>query len=162
MYDSCTTAILKHQGISAQGQTWLVDVDFETGAQLSSEQDERAPFYGGLVAQGGAGATGAAYTRAWASVQDRFGILPEGYDFMTGKPTAVPNALRPELADAAFNHWLLARKPEWRMLGRAHKLAKTRWNKARYGNADMADVTTRSQADHCPGNWWSEQMKNYW
>ena len=84
MYDSCTAAILKHQVISAQGQTWLVDVDFETGVQLSSEQDELASFYGGLLAQGGAGATGAADTRAWASVQDTFGILPEGYDFATG------------------------------------------------------------------------------
>ena len=72
------------------------------------------------------------------------------------------NALRPELADAAFNHWLLDRKPEWRMLGRAHYLAMKRWNKARYGYADMADVTTRKQADHCPGYWWSEQMKYYW
>ena len=162
MYDSCTAAILKHQVVSAQGQTWLVDVDFETGVQLSSEQDELASFYGGLLAQGGAGATGAAYTRAWASVQTRFGILPEGYDFATARPTIVTNALRPELADAAFNHWLLDRKPEWRLLGREHYLAMKHWNKARYGYADMADVTTKKQADHCPGYWWSEQMKYYW
>jgi mannosyl-oligosaccharide alpha-1,2-mannosidase len=162
MYDSCTAAILRHQVVKAKGQLWFVDVDFESGAPLSSEQDELASFYGGLLAQGGAGATGAAYTRAWAGVQAQFGILPEGYDFATGKPTSVTNALRPELADAAFNHWLLDRKPEWRMLGRAHYLAMKRWNKARYGYADMADVTTKAQADHCPGYWWSEQMKYYW
>jgi hypothetical protein len=39
-----------------------------------------------------------------------------------------------------------------------------RWNKARYGYADLADVTTRpkKQSDHCPGYWWSEQMKYYY
>jgi mannosyl-oligosaccharide alpha-1,2-mannosidase len=162
MYDSCTAAILRNQVKDVQGQLWLVDVHFGTGVQLSSEQDELASFYGGLLAQGGAGATGAAYTRAWASVQTRFGILPEGYDFATGKPLFVTNALRPELADAAFNHWLLDRRPEWRMLGRDHYLAMKRWNKAKYGYADMADVTTKKQADHCPGYWWSEQMKYYW
>jgi peptidyl-dipeptidase Dcp len=42
--------------------------------------------------------------------------------------------------------------------------AKERWNKARYGYADLADVTTRpkKQSDHCPGYWWSEQMKYYY
>ena len=39
-----------------------------------------------------------------------------------------------------------------------------RWNKARYGYADLADVTAtpKAQSDHCPGYWWSEQMKYYY
>ena len=162
MYDNLTAAVLRHQIVRANGQTWFVDVDFETGKQLSTEQDELASFYGGLLAQGGAGATGAAYTRAWASVQARFGILPEGYDYATGKPTYVTNALRPELADAAFNHWLLDGRTEWRLLGRMHYLNMKRWNRAKYGYTDLANVVTKAQADHCPGYWWSEQMKYYY
>lgn len=162
MYDVLTAAILQHQVQHAGGHLWFVDVDFETGATLTTEQDELASFYGGLLAQGGAGATGAAYTRAWASVQAKYGILPEGYDYATGKPTYVTNALRPELADAAFNHWLLDGRVEWRELGRTHYLNMKRWNRAKYGYTDMADVVTKKQADHCPGYWWSEQMKYYY
>ena len=162
MYDTLTAAILAHQAVRHGGALWFVDVDFETGARLSTEQDELASFYGGLLAQGGAVAEGAAYTRAWATVQDRFGILPEGYDYATGQPTARTNSLRPELADAAFNLWLLDRSDEWRRIGRAHYLAMKRWNKARFGYTDMADVVTKRQADHCPGYWWSEQMKYYY
>jgi len=162
MYDTLTAAILQHQVQHAGGHLWFVDVDAETGKPLSTEQDELASFYGGLLAQGGAGATGAAYTRAWASVQATYGILPEGFDYATGKPTYVTNALRPELADAAFNHWLLDRRPEWRELGRTHYLNMKRWNRATYGYTDLADVTTKRQADHCPGYWWSEQMKYYY
>ncbi|HEX7694240.1 MAG TPA: glycoside hydrolase family 47 protein [Sphingomonas sp.] len=162
MYDTLTTAVLKYQIVRARGQLWFVDVDVETGKQISTEQDELASFYGGLLAQGGAGATGAAYTRAWASVQAKFGILPEEYDCATGKPTAVTNALRPELADSAFNHWLLDGRTEWRLLGRTHYLNMKRWNRARYGYTDMANVVTKEQADHCPGYWWSEQMKYYY
>ena len=162
MYDTLTAAIVQHQAQHGGGHRWFVDVDFETGKPLSTEQDELASFYGGLLAQGGAGTTGAAYTRAWASVQAKYGVLPEGYDFATTKPTYVTNALRPELADAAFNHWLLDGRTEWRELGRTHYLNMKRWNRTTYGYTDLADVTTKRQADHCPGYWWSEQMKYYY
>ncbi len=162
MYRACTAAILKSQQARLGEATWFVDVDFETGARLSWEQDELSSFYGGLLAQGGARAVGAAYTRAWSGVQDRYGILPEGYDPEKGVPTASTNALRPELADAAFNHWLIDGRTEWRAIIARHFRAMQRWNKAPHGYAVMADVTTKVQADHCPGYWWSEQMKYYW
>jgi mannosyl-oligosaccharide alpha-1,2-mannosidase len=164
MYDACTAAILSHQRATIDGRLWFVDVDTGTGARLTSEQDELSSFYGGLLAQGGAGATGAAYTLSWASVQDRLRVLPEGYDPTTGRATSVTNALRPELADAAFNHWLLDRDERWRAIGRTHYLAMKATSRATYGYADIADVTATpmTQSDHCPGYWWSEQMKYYY
>jgi mannosyl-oligosaccharide alpha-1,2-mannosidase len=165
MYRACTAAILKHQAHwHSGGHIVFLDVDFETGKRLSWDQDELASFYGGLLAQGGATREGAAYTRAWASVQRRFGILPEELDSSTGKAISVSNALRPELADAAFNLWLRDRGEEWRGIARDHYLAMKRWNKAPYGYATIADVTAtpKLQSDHCPGYWWSEQMKYYY
>ena len=162
MYATCTAAILKHQSAWKDGRLWFADVDFETGKIVSTEQDELASFYGGLLAQGGAPKEGAAYTESWARVQDAYGILPEGYDYATAKPTQLTNALRPELADSAFALWLLDRDDRWREIARAHFLNMKRWNKARYGYTGMADVTTKRQADHCPGYWWSEQMKYYY
>ncbi len=164
MYRTCTAAILKYQRQKIGGQLWFVDVDFETGARINWEQDELSSFYGGLLAQGGAPREGAAYTRSWAAVQKRFGVLPEEYDAATGKVLSATNSLRPELVDAAFNHWLLDRREEWRVIVRDHYLAMKRWNKARYGYADLADVTAnpKMQSDHCPGYWWSEQMKYYY
>jgi len=164
MYRSCTSAILKHQQRMAGGRLWFIDVDFETGKQINWDQDELASFYGGLLAQGGATREGAAYTRSWAEVQKRYGVLPEEIDGETLKATSVTNSLRPELADAAFNLWLIDRRDEWRHVVRDHYLAMKRWNKARYGYADLADVTAtpKLQSDHCPGYWWSEQMKYYY
>ncbi|MDP1027048.1 glycoside hydrolase family 47 protein [Sphingomonas sp. KR1UV-12] len=164
MYDVCTAAILKHQQVWKDHQLWFADVDFESGAVVSTEQDELASFYGGLLGQGGALKQGAAYTESWAKVQARYGVLPEGYDYATSRPTQVTNALRPELADAAFTLWLIDRNPRWREIGRLHYEAMKRWNKAPYGYTDLADVTVtpKRQADHCPGYWWSEQMKYYY
>ncbi|RST30682.1 glycoside hydrolase family 47 protein [Sphingomonas ginkgonis] len=164
MYEVCTAAILRHQKVWKDGRLWIADVDFETGKVVSTEQDELASFYGGLLAQGGHCAEGAALTMSWSALQDRFGVLPEGYDYASGKPTAVGNALRPELADSAFNLWLLDRQPRWREIAWRHFAAMRRWNKARYGYTDLADITSdpKRQADHCPGYWWSEQMKYYY
>jgi mannosyl-oligosaccharide alpha-1,2-mannosidase len=164
MYRTCTAAILRHQPQTTGGHLWFVDVDFETGKRINWEQDELASFYGGLLAQGGAMREGAAYTRSWADVQKRFGVLPEDIDAETGKVLSPTNSLRPELADAAFNLWLLDRREEWRMIARDHYLAMKRWNKARYGYASLADATAnpKKQKDDCPGYWWTEQMKYYY
>jgi mannosyl-oligosaccharide alpha-1,2-mannosidase len=164
MYRACTAAIVKHQVRMRGGKLWFVDVDFETGRQINWDQDELASFYGGLLAQGGAAQLGAAYTRSWAGVQSRFGVLPEEYDAASGKVLSAVNSLRPELADAAFNLWLLDRREEWRHIVCDHYLAMKRWNKARYGYATLADATAspKVQSDHCPGYWWTEQMKYYY
>jgi mannosyl-oligosaccharide alpha-1,2-mannosidase len=165
MYEVLTAAILKHQLVHApDGSAWITDVDFETGAIINGEQDELSAFYGGLLAQGGARATGAALVESWAKLQDRFGVLPEGYDYQKGEAFQLTNALRPELADAAFTLWLLDRNERWREIVATHFMAMKRWNKAAYGYTDLADVTAdpKVQADHCPGYWWSEQMKYYY
>ncbi|HEX3677473.1 MAG TPA: glycoside hydrolase family 47 protein [Sphingomicrobium sp.] len=164
MYRTCTAAILRHQPQRIGGSLWFVDVDFETGKRINWDQDELASFYGGLLGQGGAMREGAAYTRAWADVQMRYGVLPEEIDASTLKATSLTNSLRPELADAALNLWLLDRREEWRIVARDHYLAMKRWNKARYGYATLADVTAtpKLQSDHCPGYWWTEQMKYYY
>ena len=164
MFDTLTRAVLRRQVEVADGRLWIADADFETGARLNREQDELASFYGGLLAQGGWMREGEAYTLSWASVQDRFGVLPGTYDYGSGAAVDKRNALYPELADAAFNLWLLNREPRWREVGRTHFLNMRRWNKARYGYADLADVTAdpKTQSDHCPGYWWAEQMKYYY
>ena len=164
MYRTLTAAILEHQPLRYGGYLWFANVDFETGKPLDAEQDELGSFYGGLLAQGGNGVIGAAHTRTWAMVQARYGILPESVDSTDMRPLSKTNDLRPELADAALNHWLIDGREEWRHIVRDHYLAMKRWNKASYGYADIADVTAspKLQRDHCPGYWWSEQMKYYY
>ena len=163
MYRTLTNAILKYQPLRRGPNLWFANVDFESGKPLDTEQDELGSFYGGLLAQGGYSAYGAAHTRTWARVQQRYGVLPESIDSTDLAALSKSNALRPELADAAFNHWLLDRREEWRHICRVHFIEMKRWNKARYGYADLSDVTAnpKAQSDHCPGYWWSEQMKYY-
>ncbi|MGE3693401.1 MAG: glycoside hydrolase family 47 protein [Novosphingobium sp.] len=162
MYESCVSAILEHQQVWQDGALWFANVDFETGKVLDSEQDSLAAFFGGLLGQGGAMREGAAYTESWAGVLDRFGTLPEVYDYKARKARRPANWLVPELADAAFNLWLLDRQDRWRQIIRTHYLNMKRWQKTRYGYTQLSNVTSKRQTDRCPGYWWSEQMKYYY
>src|SRR5947209_16703654 len=104
MYRACTNAILKHQLVRRGSDLWFLYVDFETGVPVNMQQDELSAFYGGLLAQGGDMAVGRAHTRSWSRVQARYGVLPESVDSTDMRALSVRNDLRPELADAAFNH----------------------------------------------------------
>jgi mannosyl-oligosaccharide alpha-1,2-mannosidase len=162
MYETCVAGVLKHQQAWVHGALWFAEVDFETGRQLSSNQDSLAALFGGLLGQGGAMREGAAYTQSWAGVLEQYGILPEVYDFKARRAKKKANWLVPELADAAFNLWLLDPQDRWRQIIRAHYLNMKRWQKARYGYTQLSNVVTKRQADRCPGYWWSEQMKYYY
>lgn len=160
-YDTLTAAILKHQQVTVDGRLWFAQVDFETAAVLDHRSSELASFYGGLLGQGGAMKEGRAYTLSWAAVQDKYGILPEGFDYQAFAPTRPSNALRPELADSAFNLWLLDRDPIWRRIGAAHYRNMKSFNRTAHGYSGLTDLTRRTLDDSCPGYWWSEQMKYY-
>jgi mannosyl-oligosaccharide alpha-1,2-mannosidase len=163
-YDVLTTAILKHQQDPVDGRLWFARVDFETGARLNRLSSELDSFYGGLLGQGGAMREGRALTMSWSAVQDRFAIIPEGFDYGAFKAVTPSNALRPELADSVFNLWLLDRDPIWRRIGRTHFQNMMRFCKTRYGYSGVKDVTARPMPldDSCPAYWWSEQMKYYY
>ena len=163
-YDVCTAAILKHQIDVVDGHLWFARVDFETGKILNHHQSELDAFYGGLLGQGGAMTEGRANALSWAVVQDKFEVIPEGFDYLTFKETAPSNALRPELADAAFNLWLLDGDDLWRRICRRHYFNMKANNRTAYGYSGVTDVTRdpMSLDDSCPGYWWSEQMKYYY
>ena len=48
--------------------------------------------------RGGAMKLGREHTMAWSAVQDRFGVIPEEFDYRAFKAVAPSNSLRPELA----------------------------------------------------------------
>ncbi len=164
MYDVHAKAILTYQSEHAHGHLWFRQVDFETGALLDRHQSELASFWAGQLAQGGAKRAGADYLASWAAVQERFGVLPEGYDFGTETATRKTNDLRPEFVDSCLNLWLLDRNDHWRDLAATHYRNMKAASRAKYGYTVLTDVTVQpaAQGDFCPGYWWSEQMKYYW
>jgi mannosyl-oligosaccharide alpha-1,2-mannosidase len=164
MYDVHTAAIVKYQADRDTGRLWFPQVDFETGAVLDHHQSELAAFYAGLLAQGGDVSRGNDYLNAWADVQAKYGVLPEGYDYAKAAPDRVTNELRPEFVDSCLNLFLLEPNDRYRELARLHYEMMKTTSRAAYGFTIIDDITTSpmKQGDLCPGYWWSEQMKYYW
>ena len=163
-YDVHTAAIVKYQAQTVDGRLWFPQVDFETGVVLDHHQSELASFYAGLLAQGGDITRGKAYLASWAEVQERIGVLPEGYDCAKAAPDRVTNELRPEFVDSCLNLHLLEPDDRYRELGATHYRNMKATSRAAYGYTILDDVTAKParQGDLCPGYWWSEQMKYYW
>jgi mannosyl-oligosaccharide alpha-1,2-mannosidase len=164
MYDVHTAAIVKYQAQELNGDLWFPQVDFETGALQDHHQSELAAFYAGLLAQGGDRTRGKAYLASWATVQAKFGVLPEGYDYARGAAERVTNELRPEFVDSCLNLFLLEPDDRYRELARLHYEMMKTTSRAAYGFTIIDDISTTpmKQGDLCPGYWWSEQMKYYW
>ena len=58
-------------------------MDYRTGEKVGHVQSELAAFYAELLAKGGDREAGAAYYDAFTAVLDRYGIIPEGFDYRT-------------------------------------------------------------------------------
>jgi len=163
-YDSHASAIVKHQAEWVNGQLWFASVDFETGTRIDRHQSELAAFYAGLLAKAGDVLHARSYLDSWAAVQQRFGVLPEGFDYGAFSAIGVSNALRPEFVDSCLALFLRGGSNRERRLARIHYENMKRTSRARFGYTIIDDVTATPmrQGDLCPGYWWAEQMKYYW
>ncbi|MGH3381904.1 MAG: glycoside hydrolase family 47 protein [Actinoallomurus sp.] len=162
-YDTLTAAVLRHEAERYGGSLWFQRVDMETGASLGRETSELTSYYAGLLGQSGHLREGEAYHSAWASVLKTYALLPEGYDYGTGKATDPGNQLRPEYVDAAFNLWLVTGKELYRERAYDYYLRQKRASRVANGWTIVTDVTTSPAkvGDLTSGYWWAEQMK-YW
>ncbi|MFD5829084.1 glycoside hydrolase family 47 protein [Lentzea sp. NPDC060358] len=161
-WDVLLKAVLRHQTDVVNGRLWFSPVDAFTARRDSRTQSELASFFGGLFAESGDIARGRAYHDSWTAVQDRYGVLPEGIDYTSLRPTSAGNQLRPEYADGAFFLWLATRDELYRERAHRHYQEMKRTSRTTYGYTILTDVTTGAKGDFCPGYWWSEQLKYYW
>lgn len=162
-YDTLTAGVLRHEEERFGGELWFHRADMATGASLGRETSELTSYYAGLLGQSGHLREGEAYHSAWASVLKTYALLPEGYDYGTGKATDPGNQLRPEYVDAAFNLWLLTGKELYRERAYDYYLRQKRASRVPNGWTIVTDVTTSPAkvGDLTSGYWWAEQMK-YW
>jgi len=168
-YDVLTPAIIEHEAVwlRTSGEPtehlWFVRVNQDTGALVSTGQSELGSFYAGLLGQSGYLSLGEAYLDSWTSLLDRYLILPEGIDPLSGNATSVGNALRPEYVDSAFNLWLVTQTERFRELAYDYYLRQKAASRVDNGWTIANNVTTDpvTHGDLTSGYWWSEQMK-YW
>ncbi|HTW83925.1 MAG TPA: glycoside hydrolase family 47 protein [Candidatus Sulfotelmatobacter sp.] len=160
-YRMLTDAILRWQVDHVAGRLWFRQVDATTGAPLGTEQVELAAFYAELVAKGGDRAVGEAYYDSWTWMAQRYGIIPEVFDYATGVVTAPSNELRPEYLNAAFDLWFLTGKQKYRDTAYAYFDAMRTYCRVPNGYTIVQDVRPRPMVlgDLFPAYAFSENFK---
>jgi hypothetical protein len=142
-YKMLTEAILKHERTRIDGPTWFAQVDFRTGLVLPQQsQSELAAFYAELLAKSGQLATGEHYYDAWTSVAEKYGLIPEEFDYRTLRPIDPGYQLRPEYANSAFDLWFLTGDQKYRRTAQRHFERFREHCRVPNGYTIVTDVTT--------------------
>ncbi len=161
-YGLLTDAILKHERTRIDGPTWFANVDYGTGALLPAQsQSELAAFYAELLAKSGNLRTGEFYYDSFTAVEDRFGLIPEQFDYRTLRLLDPGYQLRPEYANSAFDLWFLTGRDKYRATARRHFARLREHCRVAGGYTIVTDVTTRpmKHGDLCPAYCFAENFK---
>lgn len=159
-------ATLRHQFFQrADGRWWFRHVDFRTGATTRTDASELGIYYAGLLAQAGERTAARRYIKSWAALLERYALLPERVDSVSGAVIDPQNQLRPEYADACLAAWLATRDERYRHLAaRAWRRERKHFRVKGRGVTVALDVTSTPVrlGDLTPGYWFSESPKYYW
>lgn len=139
-------------------------MDYEAGAVTGTNQSVLGGYLAGLLGQAGFKSEGDDFLASYTDAQDRHVVIPEWIDLATGAANSRSTGLRPEFADACLNLGLGDRDERYRVLTAQHYRNMKATSKAAFGYTSLEGITTRPmrQGDHCPGYWWSGQMKYYY
>ncbi|HEY8313681.1 MAG TPA: glycoside hydrolase family 47 protein [Candidatus Baltobacteraceae bacterium] len=163
-YARLTPPILKYKAVRVNGLLWFQPVDYLTGMPTGDHtQSELAAFYAELVAKGGNRTVGAAYYDSYTAVANKYGLIPESFDYttLTADPADPGYQLRPEYANAAFDLWFLTRDQKYRETAYAHFLQMQKNCRVANGYTILKDVRTAPmiQGDLFPAYAFSENFK---
>jgi len=161
-YRMLTDAILAHSVDRVNGQLWFATVDYRTGEKVGHTQSELAAFYAELVAKGGDRDVGAAYYDSFTAVLNRYGIIPEGFDYRTLAVTEDRgNDLRPEYVNASCDLWFLTHEQKYRDTAYAYFTAMRDHCRVANGYTVVKDVTTNPMTlgDYFPAYAFAENFK---
>jgi len=165
-FELLRAATLRHQLVRRpSGQWWFVHVDFRTGATTRSDASELSVYYAGLLAQSGKRLSARRYIASWTALLDRYPLLPERVDSITGAVLDPQNQLRPEYVDACLAGWLATGDERYRRLAARHWRREREHCRVRDRGMTIAlDVTSTPVrlGDLTPGYWFAESPKYYW
>lgn len=161
-YRTLTAAILRYKVTHENGHLWFRTVDYTTGLPTAdTTTSELAAFYAELVAKGGERNVGEAFYDSFTSVSDRYGLIPEEFNYATLAITDPRYGMRPEYANSAFDLWFLTHDEKYRRTAYTHFEALRAHCRVANGYTTIADIRTAPMTlgDHFPAYSFSENFK---
>ncbi|WP_441248656.1 glycoside hydrolase family 47 protein [Kitasatospora sp. McL0602] len=161
MYRELTDAVLRYQLDRPNGHTTFRQVDCTSGELVGQSQSELGAFYAGLLGKGGDLPTGREYYRSWSQTLATYPVLPEMFDYQSGRITDARNELRPEYVNSSFDLWRLTGEAEFKQTGYQYLQGIEAHLRVPGGYTVATDVTTSPVrlGDLTPGYLFAENFK---
>lgn len=158
-YDAAIGPVHAHLAETTDDGLWY-------GAADASDPSLRLPYTGGLAcfapgmfALDGDLDRAVAHAEACFAAWERYGVLPEAFDYRSGGILAANHELRPELAESLFVLYRRTGDPVWRSRGLVLLDAWDACCRVDGGYTVLSDVDPVTQGDATPSFWLAESLK---
>ncbi len=164
-FTTLTAGLQRRQWDEVAGRGWYRQVQFQSGTQLNTYESSLAAFWAGSLGEAGMRKEADQVLEAFRSVLDRYGLLPEQFDYSDMSIRDPGHQLRPEYADSCLALFITSGGSDL-YRRRAYQLYQAMKSYCRVPNGYtiIDDITARpmSLGDLTPAYWFAENMKYFY
>jgi mannosidase alpha-like ER degradation enhancer 2 len=138
---------------------WYAEVDMTTGERTGTAWGGLQAFLPAVLALSGDLDRARRLQDSSFSLWRRFGAIPDGFDYRSGKVTSPSYPLRPEIVESAFYLRRLTGEQRYIAMGERFLDDLVACCRTEIGYTVLADVTTKKQGDSMPSFFLAETLK---
>ncbi|HKA88994.1 MAG TPA: glycoside hydrolase family 47 protein [Haliangiales bacterium] len=138
---------------------WYGEVDMATGRRTATEIGALHAFFPAVLALGGDVPRARRLQESLFRMWTENGIEPDGFDYVTRRPTAPGYPLRPEIIESAYYLRHYTKDPRYIDMGRTFLRDLEACCRTDAGYATLESVVTRKQGDLMPSYFLAETLK---
>lgn len=147
MWDKSIRAINTYVAEETDSTLWYAQVNMHTGQKLNRFVNVWDAYFPALLALSGDVKRAARHQASWDKLWDRYGMLPERYNYQTGQVVDPPYTLNPEIMESAYYLYHYTHDDKFKQRLRTYYRDLIRYCRTEVAYTVMADVRTKQQGD---------------
>ena len=147
MWDKSIRAINTYVAEDTDSTLWYAQVDMHTGQKLNRFVNVWDAYFPALLALSGDLKRAARHQASWDKLWDKFGMLPERYNYQTGEVVDAQYTLNPEIMESAYYLYHYTKDEKYRLRLRGYYRDLTRYCRTDVAYTVIDDVRTKRQGD---------------
>jgi len=159
MWKESQAALEKYVADETPAGLWYGVVDMETGQKKATATGGLEAFLPATLALAGDLDSARRLHDSSYTMWTTAGLVPDGYDYGTGKVTATSYPLRPEVIESTYYLRFYTKDPRYLAMGRRFLDDLVTHCRTETGYASLENVTTKEKADSMPSFFLAETLK---
>ena len=147
MWDKSIQAINTYVAEDTDSTLWYAQVNMHTGQKLNRFVNVWDAYFPALLALSGDLKRAARHQASWDKLWDKYGMLPERYNYQTGEVIDAPYTLNPEIMESAYYLYHYTKDEKYKQRLRRYYQDLNRYCRTDVAYTIISDVRTKQQGD---------------